>query len=99
MNILSRSNSSIYRLIVTGRFFSSKTIPRNTIEHLEGSQAHLENGIVYEKKPFKMNLKADTKYAWCLCGKGHNQPLCDGTHKNVDFKIIQKPVRFQVRLK
>lgn len=96
MNILSRNNSSICRLISTGRFFSSKTIPRNTIEHLYGSQAQHENGFVYDKKPFKMHLKAETKYLWCLCGKGHSQPLCDSTHKYVHYKIKQEPVRFQV---
>lgn len=31
-------------------------------------------------------------YSWCLCGKGHSQPLCDGTHKNQFLKIEQKYV-------
>lgn len=97
MNSIVRNNSSIYRIVSGVRLFSDKTVPRNTIEHLYGSQSHLENGFVYDKKPFKMHLKADTKYIWCLCGKGHSQPLCDATHNYVHYKIKQLPVRFQVR--
>lgn len=95
MNFAFRNTSNLCRLVVN-RFFCSKTIPRNTIEHIHGSQAHHENGVVYDKKPFKMHLKAETKYAWCLCGRGKSQPLCDSTHNYVHYKIKQRPVRFQV---
>lgn len=27
------------------------------------------------------------QYSWCLCGKSKSQPICDGMHKNVHFKI------------
>lgn len=27
------------------------------------------------------------QYSWCLCGKSKSQPICDGMHKNVHYKI------------
>lgn len=33
---------------------------------------------------------ADQKYAWCLCGQSKGQPLCDGTHKYVHYRITLK---------
>ncbi|KAL5007101.1 hypothetical protein ScPMuIL_015907 [Solemya velum] len=38
-------------------------------------------GKIFDKKPFKMELEAGKKYAWCTCGRSHRQPFCDGTHK------------------
>lgn len=35
---------------------------------------------------------ADKKYAWCLCGQSKGQPLCDGTHKYVHYRITLKYV-------
>ncbi|MDH5753531.1 MAG: CDGSH iron-sulfur domain-containing protein [Deltaproteobacteria bacterium] len=28
------------------------------------------------------------KRAWCACGLSANQPYCDGSHKNTDFKPV-----------
>lgn len=55
-----------------------------------------ENGVIYDKKPFKVELVKDKQYCWCLCGKSKSQPFCDGTHKNVHLKISLRPVRFVV---
>ena len=30
-------------------------------------------GRVYDKKPFRMELKQDKKYFWCSCGHSKNQ--------------------------
>lgn len=78
------------------RTFCSKQIPKNVIEGLQSSQDQSENGVVYEKKPFKMNLTEGKNFSWCLCGRSKSQPFCDGTHKFVHYKIKQRPVRFQV---
>lgn len=74
----------------------SPELPINTIE--EHIQAHKQEkfGVVYDKKPFKILLKANKNYSWCVCGQSKNQPFCDGTHKNPFMKIELKPVRFQV---
>ncbi|XP_076460374.1 uncharacterized protein LOC143293415 isoform X1 [Babylonia areolata] len=59
-------------------------------------------GKIYDKKPFKMQLKAGKDYHWCACGTSKNQPLCDGSHKALwgtsENKTGYKwrPLRFQV---
>ncbi|XP_050302951.1 CDGSH iron-sulfur domain-containing protein 3, mitochondrial [Anthonomus grandis grandis] len=79
--------------------FSSKPtpeIPKNKLEPLISAHTQQENGVVYDKKPFRMLLEAGKKYSWCLCGRSHKQPLCDGTHRGEQLKIKQKPIRFMV---
>uniref|UniRef100_A0A182YBS2 Iron-binding zinc finger CDGSH type domain-containing protein n=1 Tax=Anopheles stephensi TaxID=30069 RepID=A0A182YBS2_ANOST len=71
-------------------------LPKNVIEHLNTAQEQQTNGFVYDKKPFRMELEEGKRYSWCLCGRSKGQPLCDGTHKLVQYKITQRPVRFQV---
>ncbi|KRT83888.1 hypothetical protein AMK59_3235, partial [Oryctes borbonicus] len=74
----------------------SNEIPKNVIQDLISADAQKENGIIYDKKPFRMPLEAGKRYSWCLCGRSKKQPLCDGTHKNQQLKIKQKPIRFEV---
>lgn len=62
-------------------------IPKNPLEHLQTAHLQAENGVIFDKKPFKLTLEAGKTYSWCLCGKSKNQPICDGTHKNIFFKI------------
>ncbi|XP_044763959.1 CDGSH iron-sulfur domain-containing protein 3, mitochondrial [Coccinella septempunctata] len=77
------------------RGYSSK-IPKNALENVISAQHQKENGVVYDKKPFKIALVEGKSYLWCLCGRSHNQPFCDGTHKNQQLRVTQKPIRFQV---
>ncbi|KAG5682832.1 hypothetical protein PVAND_012156 [Polypedilum vanderplanki] len=87
----------IYRSFYTSpKYLCKPEIPRNVIEDFQSSQNQTKPGVVYDKKPFRMNLKKDKLYSWCFCGKSKSQPLCDGTHKLTQYKIEQKPVRFQV---
>ena len=53
-------------------------------------------GVPFDKKPFKVNVKKYHLYTWCGCGRSHNQPFCDGTHKNMYLKRIIKggPVKY-----
>lgn len=53
-------------------------------------------GKIYDKKPFKLHLQAGKKYAWCSCGHSKSQPICDGTHKIVELRIVNKPIFFEV---
>jgi len=32
------------------------------------------------------NLEVSEQYALCRCGQTHKQPMCDGTHKDCNFK-------------
>ncbi|OQR72900.1 CDGSH iron-sulfur domain-containing protein 3 [Tropilaelaps mercedesae] len=50
-------------------------------------------GRIYDKKPMKFTLQKGNYYYWCTCGWSHNQPFCDGTHKNPHYKITLKPIR------
>ncbi|XP_055919304.1 CDGSH iron-sulfur domain-containing protein 3, mitochondrial [Eupeodes corollae] len=91
--ILRRINPSF---ALTQRFFCSKGIPKNVLEDNHTGSQQQENGVIFDKKPFKITLEKDKIYGWCLCGKSKNQPLCDGTHKNIYLKIKLRPIRFKV---
>lgn len=71
-------------------------IPKNPLGSVYSATNQKDNGVVYDKKPFKLALEAGKTYHWCLCGRSKSQPLCDGTHKDVYLKISQRPVRFTV---
>ncbi|XP_065216703.1 CDGSH iron-sulfur domain-containing protein 3, mitochondrial [Planococcus citri] len=72
------------------------SIPKNTLEQHISAHRQKGNGLPYDSKPFKMYLEAGKTYTWCLCGQGHTQPLCDGTHKFYLWDIKLRPVRFSV---
>lgn len=81
--------------------FSSKeseppAIPRNILKDFHSASTQPENGVMYDKKPFKFRIEAGKRYAWCLCGRSKNQPFCDGTHRSIFLKIKQRPVHFAV---
>lgn len=40
-----------------------------------------------QKAPFVQETQPG-KYAWCSCAKSQNQPFCDGSHKDTEFKPI-----------
>ena len=46
-----------------------------------------DKSIIVQKMPFVQTCKAG-KYAWCACGHSENQPFCDGSHKDTEFKPI-----------
>lgn len=96
MNCLLKSNFRTIKNISSIRFYCENKVPKNKIEHLVSGHQQAENGSVYDKKPFKMNLEEGKNYFWCLCGKSKTQPICDGFHKNTHYKINLRPVKFQV---
>lgn len=80
--------------------FCTKTkepkVPVNPLKEMFSANNQTLNGLIYDKKPFRLHLVAGKNYSWCLCGQSKSQPLCDGTHKNVFLKIKQRPIRFTV---
>ncbi|XP_028175038.1 CDGSH iron-sulfur domain-containing protein 3, mitochondrial [Ostrinia nubilalis] len=71
-------------------------IPKNPLRDVYSASSQSSNGIVYDRKPFKVTLEAGKTYSWCLCGRSKNNPLCDGTHKDIYLKVTQRPIRFTV---
>ncbi|CAI9716777.1 iron-sulfur domain-containing 3, mitochondrial-like [Octopus vulgaris] len=60
-------------------------------------------GKIYDKKPFRMELKANKWYFYCTCGHSKQQPFCDGAHKALQGTSFKKgnlkkyvPLRFKV---
>lgn len=78
MNTIFRTNFSIYRNISNVRYFCSSQVPKNVIENLITADQQAENGVIYDKKPFKVNLVEKKNFSWCLCGRSKSQPFCDG---------------------
>ena len=39
-----------------------------------------EEPVVAQKGPYKVDLLATYRYAWCACGRSKYQPFCDGSH-------------------
>ena len=43
----------------------------NPVDQVFGSEEELENGYIYDKKPFKVSVKKYHLYKWCGCGLSH----------------------------
>lgn len=71
---------------------SKPEIPKNPLASAYTASSQKDNGVVYDKKPFKLTLEAGKTYHWCLCGRSKSQPLCDGTHKDHYLKVTQRLV-------
>lgn len=57
-------------------------------------------GKIAAKEPVEITLEPGQNYYWCACGHSKTQPLCDGTHNEVNFSLADaiaqgkyKPVR------
>ncbi|XP_018402833.1 PREDICTED: CDGSH iron-sulfur domain-containing protein 3, mitochondrial [Cyphomyrmex costatus] len=92
LSILCRNNVS--------RFSTERTdgppIPANPLKDVYSANDQVGTGVIYDKKPFRIQLKAGKIYSWCLCGRSKSQPFCDGTHKDIFLKIKLRPIRFTV---
>ncbi len=40
---------------------------------------------IAQRFPYSVELKAQTEYHWCACGRSKNQPFCDGSHQGTGF--------------
>ena len=46
----------------------------------------MNNPIISDNKPKKVELKKGEEYYFCACGQSQQQPFCDGSHKGSSFK-------------
>lgn len=46
--------------------------------------------VIAQKAPYRIELLAGYRYAWCACGLSKMQPFCDGSHTSSKAGI--KPV-------
>ncbi|XP_063235000.1 CDGSH iron-sulfur domain-containing protein 3, mitochondrial isoform X2 [Bacillus rossius redtenbacheri] len=73
-----------------------EVFPQNPLKDVFSASKQPENGVIYDKKPFKMRCVPGKDYFWCLCGRSKTQPLCDATHRSPYLRIKLRPVKFQV---
>ena len=45
----------------------------------------MNNPIIADNKPVKVNFSKDKEYYFCTCGKSSKQPFCDGSHIGTSF--------------
>jgi glutamate synthase domain-containing protein 2 len=50
----------------------------------------MNNPIISDNKPVKVNLSKGDEYHFCTCGRSKSQPFCDGSHIGTSFtpKVI-----------
>ncbi len=50
----------------------------------------MNNPVIADNKPVKVNLCKGQEYHFCTCGKSNSQPFCDGSHAGTSFtpKVI-----------
>ncbi len=49
-----------------------------------------EEPVIAQKGPYRIELLATYRYAWCACGLSKSQPFCDGSHTSSKAGI--KPI-------
>lgn len=48
----------------------------------------MQTKISPKNNPYLLKVKKGEKYAWCSCSLSLKQPLCDGSHKNTNYKPL-----------
>lgn len=43
---------------------------------------------IAQKASYAVNVEKGKEYYYCTCGLSKNQPFCDGSHKDTDFKPL-----------
>ena len=46
----------------------------------------MNNPVIADNRPARVNLKKGQEYHFCTCGRSKSQPFCDGSHAGTTFK-------------
>jgi CDGSH-type Zn-finger protein len=49
-----------------------------------------EEPVIAQRGPYKVQLLAGYRYAWCACGMSKWQPFCDGSHTSSKAGLTPK---------
>ena len=49
----------------------------------------MDERVIAQKAPFKVEVEAGKTYWWCACGRSAAQPFCDGSHKGTALTPLQ----------
>ena len=44
---------------------------------------------VFKKGSMRVEVQKGERYYWCSCGLSNNQPFCDGSHKDTNFRPME----------
>ena len=51
--------------------------------------SRMDERLVAQKAPFKVDVEANKAYWWCVCGRSAAQPFCDGSHKGTTLEPMK----------
>jgi len=91
--------------LLAAKRWREKSVPtyksklRNPVAEVAPRQVReeAENGLPYDRKPFKVRVQKFHEYTWCGCGWARTaQPFCDGACQCQMYKKIMKggPVKY-----
>ncbi len=49
----------------------------------------MDDRLVAQKSPFRVEVEAGRAYWWCVCGRSAGQPFCDGSHKATSMTPVK----------
>lgn len=44
--------------------------------------------VIAQKAPYATEVEEGKTYYWCACGRGKQQPFCDGSHQGTGFEPV-----------
>lgn len=53
--------------------------------------------VIAARTPAVLELDAG-EYWWCQCGRSHNQPFCDGSHRGLGLAPVQLELEMAKRV-
>lgn len=48
----------------------------------------MKEPVIAQKSSYQVELEEGKTYYWCSCGRSKNQPFCDGSHEDTEFKPV-----------